>query len=98
MVSIINSPKENQIVFNKNVYSIKAIKRVLANYTDDLFFKLNENDKDFIVDIEIKNTSKDTTLLLKNIQNEVLEEDIRINIENETQELRELIFKKATNI
>jgi len=98
MVSIINSPKESQIVFNKNIYSIKAIKRVLAYYTDLLFFNLTEKNEDYVIDIEIKDTSKDLTSLLKNIQNEVLEEDIRINIENETYELRELIFKKATNI
>ncbi len=86
-----------KIVLSKNIYSIIAIKRALSQYVDLVYFNLNEDENNIIVNIECKNNEQDLNKIIKDINNSIIEEDVRCGIEIETKEIREMIYNKAIN-
>ena len=87
-----------KLFFDKNVYSIVAVKRVLSYYTDVFFVRIEEKQNHVIAWLENKNCSEDLLYISKEIYNKVLDEDVRYQIERETQKVRDLMYEKAMNI
>lgn len=95
MKEVINEEnKSAQIIFEKDIYSIEAIKRALSDYTDSIFIKIEECDEGIRVNLEAKE-DVDIKKMLKELYNSVLEEDVRYNIENETKNIRDMVYEKA---
>ncbi len=85
------------IFFDKQLYDLMAIKRVIAEYSDSFFSSLSQDDKNYLLEIEPKNNCGDWSKIVKDIKNKVVEEEVRISVENDTKDIRELIYKKAMN-
>lgn len=84
--------------FDKKVYSTVAIKKALYNYTDKYFIKIEEENDYITAFINSKNDNNELEDSIKEIYNKVLEEDIKCTIEEETRNIRELLYKKAMNV
>lgn len=89
---------ETKLIFSSDVYSITAIKRVLSNYTNQFFVKIEEEKNQITVLLESKNNDGNTKQVVKEMYNKILEEDIRYGIECETKSIRNLMYEKAMNI
>jgi His-Xaa-Ser system protein HxsD len=85
------------VSFEKQLYDLMAIKRVFTNYSDCIFINLSQDKDNYLVEIESKENDIDMHKLVKDIKNKILEEEVRINIENETKIIRDSIFKRAMN-
>ena len=85
------------VSFEKQLYDLMAIKRVFTNYSNCIFINLSQDKDNYLVEIESKENDIDMHKLVKEIKNKVIEEEVRINIENETKIIRDSIFKRAMN-
>ena len=68
-----------EIKLDKAVYPLIAIKKAVANFLNNVYVRIEENDKNFIIDF----------------YNECLRESLRYEISVETKNLRELIVGRA---
>ena len=86
-----------KITFDKHLYSCIALKRVLETYNDVIYTNLTQDDTNIIVEVEPKDNCYDLTNFDKEIKNRVLDEEQRMNIELETMNIRDSMFKAAMN-
>ena len=88
----------NKITFDKTIFNVDAIKRALINYSNDLYFSISQDDNNYLVEYENKNNTDNTSMFIKEIKNKVLEEDVRIKIEEKTGYIRNMMYEKAMEI
>ncbi len=87
---------------SKKIYSMMAVKRTLTKYMEIVYVKISEDVENTIVEIELKDefkeeksNRKDILKVVKEIYNDILDEDVRLKVEEETKNIRELIYEKA---
>jgi len=83
------------ILFDKKTYNLMAIKRTLVYFNDAIYYELNQNDDNIIIEIESKNDDIDLSIITKDIKNKVIDEEVRMSIENETKDIRDSLIKYA---
>lgn len=79
--------------FSKGLYSKFALIKSAYNFTDTAYLHLDEDEKNYIVNIEAKPHCKE--ICLKDFENEMLNQTIRHEIYNKTKTIRELITARA---
>jgi len=82
---------ELELNFDVRVFSLDTIKRALYRFTDKCSFDIQLKDYDIIVTIHAK---VDEDLSTK-IKNEVLDQDLRDKLSQETANIRTLILANA---
>ncbi len=87
-----------KISFDKDTYSYDAIKRVLSTYTEEFYIHFQETNDSVMVSLESKSEKSYPKQIEKEIRNQVLEESVRVRIEEETKEIREQLIKSAMNM
>ncbi len=80
--------------FSKGIYSKHSLIKAAYSYVDDYYVHLDEGEKDYIVELEPKQTS---TLKVseKDFLNEMLVQEVRNIVEDKTYRLREMIYARA---
>lgn len=85
-----------EVILNKEIYPLVSIKKAIANFFEDIYVKINDlNEKEYMIQIELKQSSADLEKLIGEFYNELLRESLRYNIAIETKNLRELIVGRA---
>ena len=84
-----------EISFDKGIFSTFAIQRVLEGYTKEFYITMKDEDDKIFVSMEEKDKNSDLSVMKKEIMNQVLEEEVRIKLEEETKKIRESIFQNA---
>ncbi len=87
--------KNLTVHFDENVFAKQAVQRVLAEYVDDFYIQIKENNHEMIVTVESKEKEWSPKRLEKELFNRVLEETVRLGIEEETKEIRNELYQKA---
>ena len=82
------------LVLDKNIYSLEAIKRTLVKYGDFINADLSQDDKSFIIQFS-SSKQEIKEVFVKEFKNSVVDEDIRINIEKDTKTIRDSLYKMA---
>ena len=90
-----SNEKELTVHFDENVYAKQAVQRVLANYTDDFYIQIKEDNHEMIALVESKEKEWNPKRLEKELFNRALEETVRLEIEEETKEIRNQLFQNA---
>ncbi len=86
-----------KIIFDLNVYKLDAVKRSIGYFCDVAYFALQQDGNNVVVEINAKNDNEDLNHISMEIKNKVIEEDIRLGVEEETKTIRDSIYKKALN-
>lgn len=85
-----------EVILNKEIYPLVSIKKAIANFFEDIYVKINDlNEKEYMIQIELKQSSADLEKLIGEFYNELLRESLRYSITIETKNLRELIVGRA---
>lgn len=85
-----------EIILNKNIYSLVSIEKAVANFFEDIYVKISDkSEKEYMLQIELKQGSSDYEKIIGEFYNELLRESLRYNIAVETKNLRELIVGRA---
>ena len=79
--------------FPKDIYTKTALIKAAYNYTNIAYIHLDTNNKDFIVNIEMK--EKQSDILERDFLNEMLAQMVRLDIQKPTKNIRELILARA---
>lgn len=79
--------------FSKSIYSKFALIKSAFNFTDKAYLHLDEDEKNYIVNIESKPECKE--ICLKEFENEILNQTIRHEIFNKTKNIREITIARA---
>ena len=82
------------LVLDKNIYSLEAIKRTLVKYGDFINADLSQDDKSFIIQFS-SSKQEIKEVFVKEFKNIIVDEDIRINIEKDTKTIRDSLYKMA---
>lgn len=83
-----------KFVFKKKIYSKVALFKAAYQYIDDYYIHLDEDETNYFVDVEKKNTErKDITE--KEFLNEMILQETRKIVEDRTKNLRETIYARA---
>jgi len=86
-----------KLTINTEIYSIKAIINAAYNFNKDCYL-YNEKISDSLIETRLKlkaNSSLSLEKLSDEFCNELINQQIRLNIEKEYGHIRDLIFKKA---
>ena len=92
------STNKTIIRLNKKLHNIDAIKIALFNFLDKVYSNLDEDENEYLVEIEPKENDYEINSLIKNIKNSILEEETRLLISKETGTIRNMIYEKAMNL
>ena len=88
-----------KIIIYKKLYEKQAIFNAAYKYSDIAFFKLDEasDDRHVAVVIKIKKTSSDVDIdsFANEFCNEVIDQQIRFDLDIRTREIKKLIYQKA---
>ena len=84
-----------EIKLDKAVYPLIAIKKAVANFFNDIYVRIEENDKNFIISFKLQNKQGNLEKIIGEFYNECLRESLRYEISVETKNLRELIVGRA---
>lgn len=82
------------LVLDKNIYSLEAIKRTIVKYDDFINAELSQDDKSFIIQVS-SSKQEIKEVFVKEFKNSIVDEDIRINIEKDTKTIRDSLYKMA---
>lgn len=84
-----------EIKLDKAVYPLIAIKKAISNFFNDIYVRIEENDKNFIIDFKLQDKQGNLEKIIDEFYNECLRESLRYEISVETKNLRELIVGRA---
>ena len=84
-----------EIKLDKAVYPLIAIKKAVANFLNDVYVRIEENNKNFIIDFKLQDKQGNLEKIIGEFYNECLRESLRYEISVETKNLRELIVGRA---
>lgn len=82
--------------FDNELYSIETIKKSLYKFADLAGYEITQNEKSIEVTIfNAKISSQEVQDLENSIRNEVIDQDLREIVANETKDVRRLILANA---
>lgn len=81
----------SQLILSKKLITLKAIKQLISIYQGKIDFEVNVKSDNYVININ----KTDSTISLDQIKNEFLDQQIRIDLENDFGNLRDLIVKYA---
>lgn len=84
-----------EIKLDKDVYPLMAIKKAVSNFFDDVYVKIEDDNKNFIINFKLQDKQGDLEEVIDEFYNECLRESLRYEISVETKNLRELIVGRA---
>ena len=84
-----------EIVLDKKIYPLIAIKKAISNFFNDVYIRIEEKNNKFIVDFKLQDKKSDFEKIIGEFYNECLRETLRYEISVETKNLRELIVGRA---
>ena len=89
--------EDNQakITLNSEIYPLVVIQKTVSNYLENMYGKLEKEDKNILVNLFLKDNKENIKELVGDFYNELLAEALRYNIGIETKEIRELIVGRA---
>ena len=87
--------QEIEIRFDEILYPQQAVQRVLSKYTNEFYIQMRKEDNSIIVSIENKEKQWKDKHFEKMLKNEILEETVRMQIEEETKDIRTQLFQAA---
>lgn len=83
-----------KIILDIDIYPIIVVEKTISNFLNIAFAKIEREDNKIIVKM-ILNSTKNTSNIVGEFYNELLEESLRYKIAKETKDLRELIVGRA---
>ena len=84
-----------EITISKTLYPLITIKKAIANYMQDVYIKLEEDENSIIILMQLQKNDEDLEKIVGEFYNELLRESLRYNISCETKNLRELLIARA---
>lgn len=84
-----------EIKLDKAIYPLIAIKKAMSNFFDDVYVRIEEDNKNFIINFKLQNKQVDLEKIIGEFYNECLRESLRYEISFETKNIRELIVGRA---
>jgi len=92
-----NDIKLIELKFDKEIYDILAIKKAAYKFSDIASFKFNNNGSYYECSINfLSEMNKDSIERFKlDFNNELLDQDLRVKINNETSEIKNVIIGYA---
>lgn len=88
-----NDKMKKIFTFKKELYSKEALLKSAYRYVDDFYIHLDDNQLDYIVEIEPK--KEYVELNIEEFKNEMLIQETRKIVADKTHNLREMIFARA---
>lgn len=83
------------IKLDKAIYPLIAIKKAISNFFDDVYVRIEEDNKNFIINFKLQDKQVDLEKIIGEFYNECLRESLRYEISVETKNIRELIVGRA---
>lgn len=83
------------VSLTKNLYSAEAIHASTYKFSGEYFIHLSEQGDNFVVLFERKNKTTIDELTIKNICNDFIDQQIRIETERQFGHIRDLIVEEA---
>ena len=84
-----------KIIIQTELYPIITVKKAIANFLEDVYIKLEDNDDKSITIYLVNNSSNDLEKIIGEFYNELLRESLRYEVACETKNIRELILARA---
>lgn len=84
-----------EIKLDKAIYPLIVIKKAISNFFDDVYVRIEEDNKNFIINFKLQNKQVDLEKIIGEFYNECLRESLRYEISFETKNIRELIVGRA---
>lgn len=81
--------------FTKELYNKEALLKAAYHFTDIAYIHLDSDEKNYIVNIEMKSDAKSANISELDFQNEFLAQMVRQNVSNRTKNVRELMIARA---
>ena len=86
-----------KVSFDKDAYSINAVKKCLYWYTEEFAVELKQNDKQITIELDpldSKNNYKKDKVI-KKLKNDLMDFEVRNIVTKETKNVRDLLIAKA---
>ena len=92
-----NKKLDNIIVFkiNKELYSKDAILETAYKFTNNYYFEIKSQDKNYLIKLKSKISSINIKNIKEDFLNELIDQQLRFNLNQKNHLLREMIIKKA---
>ena len=91
-----NSPRETQIIqFDSGVYRLDSVKRAAHKFLPQLCVLIAKHDAVIEVQIQPKECCELPAIVIGDFCNEVLDQELREQIADETREIRNLLLAQA---
>jgi len=92
-----NKKLDNIIVFkiNKELYSKDAILETAYKFTNNYYFEIKSQDKNYLIKLKSKISSINIKNIKEDFLNELIDQQLRFNLNKKNHLLREMIIKKA---
>ena len=92
-----NKESNNIIVFKvkKELYSKDAILETGYKFTNNYYFEIESQDKNYLIKLRPKITYIDTKNIKEDFLNELIDQQLRFDLNQKNHLLREMIIKKA---
>lgn len=90
--------ESNNIIFfkvNKEFYSKDAILETGYKFTNNYYFEIKSQDKNYLIKLRQKIPCVDIKNIKEDFLNELIDQQLRFNLNQKTHLLREMIIKKA---
>ena len=84
-----------EIILDKEIYPLIAIKKALSNFFNNVYARIEEKNNKFIVNLKLQDENNNLEKIIGEFYNECLRESLRYEISIETKNLRELIVGRA---
>jgi His-Xaa-Ser system protein HxsD len=84
-----------EISLSKEIYPLISIKKALGNFTEETYIKINNNNDEIVIQLELRKNKEDLEKIIGELYDELLRESLRYDITLETKNLRELIIGRA---
>lgn len=92
-----NKESNNIIVFkvNKELYSKDAILETGYKFTNNYYFEIKSQDKNYLIELKPKTLRINIKNIKEDFLNELIDQQLRFNLNQKNHLLREMIIKKA---
>lgn len=80
------------IQFSKEIYTVDTIKKAAYRFTNEASFVFNIVDNNIICDVTLVKDDSDPSEFSLRFNNEVLDQDLREKVANETESIRNVVL------
>lgn len=81
-----------ELRFDKSIYDKEVLLKTAYKFTDRVYFHLSQNDDEWIVQWKPKD---DSILSCNEFENEMIHQQLRLHLINESKELRSILLGRA---